>query len=335
MKTIRTIGFSLIKTPAILLFALLGCNAQTNTDRVQLRTMSMEAAIMDGNLSVVKNLQASGYDMSSAPQKPKRASSEFVTYTPLSLALSFRRREIAEYLLNQQVNVNATNSDGSTALLCAVQKWDAAQDMIKLLLDRGANLNVKLRDGTTPLNTARLAKQPDIVRLLLNRGALDPFTLAVLWFPQAEVDSAGIKHILYGVAYGHYSTNSLVIAVGNGDLEATRKLIEVGAGVDEIERNLWNSTPLAIAVLRNYTNVVAYLLDRGANINVQNQTGTTPLMLAVANLERNEAVVDMLIARGASLSVKDAIGCTALDYAILSDNTNAVKLLELDKHQTK
>ena len=51
-------------------------------------------------------------------------------------------------------------------------------NIIRLLLDRGADPNLAFQDGRSALEHAIIAERPDIVRLLVQRGAvfspLDP-----------------------------------------------------------------------------------------------------------------------------------------------------------------
>ncbi len=72
-------------------------------------------------------------------------------------------------LLDQGVNVNAKDSAvGCTALVYAAQ-WDKP-DVVQLLLSRGADINM-LGNGYTPLTMAASLGRTDIVRILIDKGA--------------------------------------------------------------------------------------------------------------------------------------------------------------------
>ena len=71
-------------------------------------------------------------------------------------------------------NVNISNSEGYTYLMIAVMQHKA--DVVKLLLEAGADPNIGRRDGVRPLAAVFLKRtehRQEIVRLLVDHGA-DP-----------------------------------------------------------------------------------------------------------------------------------------------------------------
>jgi len=328
--------FTTIRAPALgyvlLSLSLFGCAVQQNKkmegSSVSKDTSLIEEAIFKGDISTLKELLNKGYDINYAP-KVKHGRHYHEGATPLSLSIRWRRRDITDYLLKRHADVNVRNADGSTALFFALQQGDFGLEMVKLLLDNNADPNIKDDEGMTPLIYARNGQLTEVTKLLLARGAKDPFEEAVIWVPQVRVEADGTKKLVYGITHGNRATNVLVIAAGNGDLAAAGKLLQTGADINRGDRiDVWGSTPLSIAVLRNHAHMVAYLLDHGADINSRNYNGTTALMQAVANREGNIEMVRLLTARGADVTAKDSQGNSALDYASLSHNTNAVELLE-------
>lgn len=79
--------------------------------------------------------------------------------------------------------INACGKSGMTALHFAVERW-ASVDMIRLLIQRGADINAQDRLGRTPLHLA--TRQPSKVKVLLEVGA-DPLLKT---FKKPEPDSA-------------------------------------------------------------------------------------------------------------------------------------------------
>ncbi len=77
--------------------------------------------------------------------------------------------DILRLLLDRKANVNRCDCYGRSPLLCACEAGNLAA--VKLLLERGADVNKAAKDGTTPLSIAE--KQPDkaIAKLLLEHGA--------------------------------------------------------------------------------------------------------------------------------------------------------------------
>ena len=77
----------------------------------------------------------------------------------------------ARALLDRGAAIDARDRDGATALGRAAQAGKAP--LIRLFLDRGASLNARAVDGSTPLFYAAEADRAAAVALLLERGA-DP-----------------------------------------------------------------------------------------------------------------------------------------------------------------
>lgn len=83
----------------------------------------------------------------------------------LRIAIIFDRIDITSLLLSYGVNVNQPNSDLVSPLMIA------KGDLVKTLLDRGAEVNWRNNFGGTALMAAVRAGDQDKVRLLLEQGA--------------------------------------------------------------------------------------------------------------------------------------------------------------------
>jgi uncharacterized protein len=104
-------------------------------------------------------------------------------YTPLMIACSQipADNEIVQLLIANGADVNSQTSYGLTALKIAAHRKRGIElgrygvkDTIteKLLLDNGADPNIKDYKGHTALMEALDAKNEELVKLLLSRGAL-------------------------------------------------------------------------------------------------------------------------------------------------------------------
>jgi ankyrin repeat protein len=78
-------------------------------------------------------------------------------------------------------------------------------EIVRILLDKGANVNVPRKDGITPLHLASNQGSVEIVKLLLDKGA--------------KVDVKGGKN----------SITPLMLASMNGHTEVVKLLLERGA----------------------------------------------------------------------------------------------------------
>lgn len=81
---------------------------------------------------------------------------------------------VAELLTKTKVNVNHINDLGWTALLEAIILNDGdidQQQTVQLLIDHGADVNIKDKNGVSPLEHARKNGFNEIVTILLKAGA--------------------------------------------------------------------------------------------------------------------------------------------------------------------
>jgi ankyrin repeat protein len=76
--------------------------------------------------------------------------------------------EIVKLLLNKGADVNISDNQGDTALILAASFGD--ENMVKFLLSKGADINAKLNDGTTALILATMNVAVENIKLLLASG---------------------------------------------------------------------------------------------------------------------------------------------------------------------
>lgn len=199
-------------------------------------------------------------------------------------------------LLAAGANVNARGADGHSALTSAIVSTRPAgnTDMVTLLLAFGADVNqVNPAHNSVPLHAAAAGNQPEIVRLLLDHGAL--LDVHCSW------KTAGTP---------------LHVAVSSGAVESARALLDGGADPDSQTEG--GQTPLMVAIRhtrRSYARLelLDLLLERGANPNLQDVDGNTALHDAARNGMADE--IQLLLAHGASLVLQNRAGQTAVDAA--------------------
>jgi ankyrin repeat protein len=97
-------------------------------------------------------------------------------YSPVGLAAFFKRREVVRSLLEAGADPRpASRQGGFTPLHSAVATDSGARDVeiVRMLLDKGANANARSQSGSTPLHTVAFTGDRESLDLLVEHGA-DP-----------------------------------------------------------------------------------------------------------------------------------------------------------------
>jgi ankyrin repeat protein len=99
--------------------------------------------------------------------------------TPLDWAAAFAQTDILKQLIQRGARTRVTDRYGNTPLIsaaceCAVATMNSAYDVMRILLDQGANVNARNKEGKTALMMASgMTGDAAILDLLLKNGA-DP-----------------------------------------------------------------------------------------------------------------------------------------------------------------
>jgi hypothetical protein len=89
--------------------------------------------------------------------------------TVLHHAASGGHNDIARLLIDNGANLNTKNRMGQTPLHISTRI--GYKDMVELLIDKGANININNDEGRTPLHEAANSGHKDLVTLLISHGA--------------------------------------------------------------------------------------------------------------------------------------------------------------------
>lgn len=198
----------------------------------------------------------------------------------------------------------ATETNNDTALTVAVQ--GGHEDLVKLLIEKGAHIEHKDKKGYTPLILAASLGHHRLVQLLLLYGA------------NVEAQSDRNKD------------TALCVAAQNGKYECCEILLTKGQANKE-HRNISDYTPLSLAASNGYVNIIKLLLSHGAEINSRtgSKLGISPLMLAAMN--GHTQAVRFLIEAGSDVNSQiETNRNTALTLACFQGRADVVSLL-LDK----
>ncbi len=175
-------------------------------------------------------------------------------------------------LLDQRVDVNAQQADGTTVLHWAVNRDDT--EIVQLLIRAGANVRAVNRYGATPLWLASVNGNAATMGMLLEAGA-DANTMS----SQGET--------------------ALMAASRTGRVDAVQVLLARGADVNAKEG--WHGqTALMWAAAEGHAAVIRSLVARGADLKARSNGGFTPLLFAAR--EGQIDAVQSLLGAGADLN---------------------------------
>lgn len=94
---------------------------------------------------------------------------EGVGNTPLIIVAANGYKNIVKYLLDNGANINELNYNEESALIFAIKNDKV--DVVSLLITEGADINLKNNDGDTTLCIAAQSGYKEIVELLISKGA--------------------------------------------------------------------------------------------------------------------------------------------------------------------
>ncbi|PQE28114.1 ankyrin repeat-containing protein [Rutstroemia sp. NJR-2017a BBW] len=240
-------------------------------------------------------------------------------------ALQEGHEVIVKLLLDKGAEIETKSTSGQTPLLWAAMNGNEA--VVKLLLEKGAELEAKdYSYGLTPLSWAVKNGNEAVVKLLLEKGVeietKSTYGLTPLSWAAMNGNETVIKLLLEkGAEIETKSTSA-----SNGHKAVVELLIEKGAKMET--RSITDQTPLSWAATNGHKAVVELLLKKGAEIEAQNPAimdGMTPLLYAARNGHR--AVVDLLLEKGAEIETRCYTGETALIWAAESGHKAVVELL--------
>jgi ankyrin repeat protein len=247
------------------------------------------------------------------------------------LLLSVGRREQIGFLLSKGADIEAKDGNGLTLLYlqaCYSNRPDYL-DVVKMALDRGANIESRGHSDCTPLNNAIACGRREAAELLLVRGA---DLHATSKFGGTAVHGAMMQRrpemVRWAVAKG-IAIPPLHLAAYFGEMDRVRSLLSGGADVNQ--KDVAQYTPLHCAVLGDNKEIVQLLIDRGADIEARKSGNETPLFCACAwgYLE----IAKLLIGEGAEVSARAGhrgekwYNLTPLHLAALMGHTNIVQYL--------
>lgn len=236
---------------------------------------------------------------------------------PIAAAASKGYARIVEMLLDHGASPNARSYDGQTVLMKAAARGygskESSVEMVRILLERGADPNAVVTNSACGSALARAAARGDVesMRLLIEKGAKINTSCkeaSALMHAVWEGQTKAVEFLLDAGAdvtvFGERGERIVAEATRKGDAELVRLLIRRGFPVNSMSGS---NSALLIAVVDKYppnTGLVDALLESGAdpNYGIFDSSGecATPLTMAV---QRGDAdIARRLIAKKANVN---------------------------------
>ncbi len=203
---------------------------------------------------------------------------------------------VMENLLKDGFDINTMNENGENAVNVAIAA--GSFNVLKYLIEKGANLNSTSDTGIPPLSQAIIEYNKQAIDMLLASKKID----------------------MYYVWGDMWTGSPLYIACSKANIYALEKMVENGADLN-YDFSEYNAVPLLHYTINykqyirneDYKELIAFLILNKIDINKKNSDGQTPLMTALKNGDID--TFNALIAGGADVTLKDNNGLTALNYA--------------------
>ncbi|KAK0713720.1 ankyrin repeat-containing domain protein, partial [Lasiosphaeria miniovina] len=232
--------------------------------------------------------------------QPDRALRYFCGDEPILIhAATWGSEDVIVALLKAGAETNLKLEDGNTPLHSAI---DGSSRMVRILLLRGADLNVQAVDGSTALDFAARFEQVRAAKALLEHGAKH----------NCE-DSQGLTPLMYAYRTGLEGMISLFIGK-ESDPQAKSS-----------STNWRSSIALVTALEHAIEKGVDALIELGASLEDTDSLVCTPLHLAASKGQCD--IIDRLVRAGALVNKRTLIGDTPLMAAAWAGQINVVRKL--------
>ena len=283
----------------------------------------LHSACNSGALDVVKILVRAGAGVRATDNEG---------HTCLTLAVCSGHTDTVRYLVGlPDVDVN----DGGgydDALHYAVMSCNA--DVVQMLIDAGADIDMLDNDGRSPLLSACNSGALDVVKILVRAGAGvrardnqgdTCLTLSTLVACSGHTDTVrylvGLPDFDVNDGGGYHS--ALHYAVMSYNADVVQMLIDAGADIDTLDNE--GCSPLHSACNSGALDAVKILIRAGARVRATDNEGHTCLTLAVCSGHTD--TVRYLVGLP-DVDVNDGGGYhSALHYAVRSYNADVAQVL--------
>jgi ankyrin repeat protein len=264
----------------------------------------------------------------------------------ISIIFEDNKQEIRLQEINKiiaETGINHIDSKGNTLLLCAIEY--SYNDIVRYLVDEGADVNGNRRANYYPLELAALTGNMEVIKYLeqtkklkyhrktdysiifaSTMGNCDILNLLISKGVDINKKYKGMASVHWAVQEGQFASlqilcsnganindisedgqTPLYISAAENNMAILKYLIMASAEIDLTK----DTTPFMISCILNHFDIANELLNSGANVNHRDCDGRTAIFYA--KLRNDKKLYDYLITKGASINIKDNHGLSVLD----------------------
>ncbi len=296
-------------------------NVGTSTGEI--KAQALLGAAFKGHTTLVNTLLKQGTSAHTKASVNIRAMSEDVLdkvvssqsdyraeESALTLAVHNGHTEVVKLLLDNGADINYKNERGATALVIAIEKENT--ELVTFLLNHGASLTISDNYNQTPFSLVGKIGNEAILSLLLERCEDKQTAKVQALFGAITSHNIKCVRILLAMKVDVNTKNQgntpLIYSIKRGcPQELVALLLAAGAHVNDEDNN--SCTALILAVNKGYTELVELLLKNRADTNTCTSKGDTALILAAR--KHYYEIVKMLVAAGANVNAQNSDGNTA------------------------
>jgi ankyrin repeat protein len=235
----------------------------------------------------------------------------------------------------KEIDVNVRDNNDNHLLIFPIIQNN--QKVTKLLLEKGANLDIFDNDGRSALYYPIKYDYYDVFNVIaqfnnINMGIpivdlKDKFNnLPIHYAIQAKNikiidDLINLGSDLNAYNNDHY--NSLHLAIFSRNINICEKIIKNKININALTK--FKENALHIACNFKLLDIVKLLIINKIDIDQQDENEITPLLDSI--IQNNNNITKMLLENGATVNVQDSIGNSAIHYAIIEENYEILNLL--------
>lgn len=253
-------------------------------------------------------------------------------YYLINSAVGSGRLNYVKLLVRRGANVNIRDWQGKTPLFFVGGRRQYLE-VAELLIQKGADVNARDNEGNTPIFTK--VGRLDLVQLLCEHGA-DVKLLnnkGETLFHMPGIDPGVVQFLLAKGLDPHISDNEgrTPLNVPKLKIESARLFLASGININSQDKH--GKTPLHYAAsTQGNDKLIQYLLEHGAEVDIIDDKEETPLFYAMRNIGDDGHVsyqgIKVLLEHGAQINARDKQGRTPLGLAKEEENWLAARCLK-------